>query len=142
MDFSHQLCCADQYQLLFLSMGNPIPLSSTSQLLTQLNKADFLGPLQGVSAPPSLTVPILPQQESAQLYGDLWKLAYKFGTRINQAAVIFVAAALVASLVQQHGPKASIWIRENTSKFLFLLAMRLKVRNKPAIDVPFINIKL
>lgn len=119
-------------------MGKPIPLSSTSQLLTQLNKADFLGPLQGASTPPLLTVPMLDPQASVQQCGDLWRFAFKFGSRVNQAAVIFVAAALLTSLLQEHTPV----IRTKLSKLLYFLANKLEVKPRKFIDVPFINIKL
>ena len=78
--------------------------------------------------------------ECAPLYGDIWKVIYKFSARVNQVAVVFVAATLITALVCQYGPNALVWIRKNMSKFLYLVAYRIQIKepfklNSPVIDI-------
>lgn len=80
--------------------------------------------------------------ECAQLYGDIWRIVYKFSARVNQAAIIFVAAALIASLLQQHGPKALVWIRKNMSKFLYRVAYLVQIKEPLKLNSPVIDITL
>ena len=117
------------------------PLTPVSQLVTQVNRASFLNPLLGVSTSP-LTAVTLPTEtmECAPLYGDIWKVIYKFSARVNQVAVVFVAATLITALVCQYGPNALVWIRKNMSKFLYLVAYRIQIKepfklNSPVIDI-------
>jgi len=119
------------------------PLTSVSQLVTQFNRASLLSPLLGVSTSPHIAV-TLPTEttECAQLYGDIWKVIYRFSARVNQIAVIFVAAALIAALVQQHGPKALVWIRKNMSKFLYQVAYRIQIKEPLKLSSPVIDITI
>lgn len=119
------------------------PLTPVSQLVTQLNRASFLNPLLGVSTSP-LTAVTLPTEtmECAPLYGDIWKVIYRFSVRINQVAVVFVAATLIAALVHQYGPGAIIWIRKNMSKFLYLVAYRIQIKDPLKLSAPIVDIQL
>lgn len=124
-------------------MQRPIPLTPISEVIVQSNKFKLLGPLLGASTPPSLTIPILPEEERyAPLYGDIIKTLSQYGARVNQVAVIVVAAALITTLVQQYGPGALVWIRKNMSKFCYMLAYRLQIKEAPKINGPIIDIKL
>jgi hypothetical protein len=118
-------------------------LTPVSQLITQFNRASLLNPLLGVSTSPHIAV-TLPTEttECAQLYGDIWRIVYKFSARVNQVAVIFVAATLIAALVQQYGPKALIWIRKNMSKFLYQVAYRIQLKESLKLDSPLIDITI
>ncbi len=119
------------------------PLTSVSQLITQFNRASLINPLLGASTAP-LTVVVLPTEatECVQLYGDIWRLIYRFSSRVNQVAVIFVAATLIAALVQQHGPKALVWIRKNMSKFLYQVAYRIQIKEPIKLSSPVIDITI
>lgn len=119
------------------------PLTPVSQLVTQVNRVSFLNPLLGVSTSP-LTAVTLPTEttECAQLYGDIWRIVYRFSARVNQVAVVFVAATLMAALVQQYGPNALVWIRKNMSKFLYQVAYRLQIKEALKLSSPVIDIKM
>lgn len=119
------------------------PLTSISQLITQFNRASLLNPL--LEAPtPTITVVALPTEvtECTQVYGDIWKIIYRFSAKVNQVAVIFVAATLISVLVQQHGPKALVWIRKNMSKFLYQVAYRIQIKEPIKLSSPVIDITI
>ena len=146
MDGQVQPCSADlllSLLLIWVMRQLLTPLTPVSQLVTQHNRASLLNPLLGVSRSP-LTAVTLPtdSMECAQLYGDIWRIVYKFSARVNQAAVIFVAAALIASLLQQHGPKALVWIRKNMSKFLYRVAYLVQIKEPLKLNSPVIDITL
>lgn len=124
-------------------MSQITELTPSSQLITQYNRALLLGPLVGATKQPHIVVTAATDTvDFAQAYGDIWSLIYRFSARINQTAVIFVATALLASLIQQHGPKSLIWIRKNMSKFLYRVAYLVQIKELSKIKSAAIDVAI